>query len=65
MNFEIVDWKFIWERNEIILCCMFTDTRKHFYITHKIETVEEADEIISHWEISTTMFFDPEHQHPN
>ena len=64
-QFEIVDFKFNWENSEIIFCCIFIDSRKHFYIHHKIESEDEADELVSHWEISTTMFFDPEHQHPN
>jgi len=63
--FEIIDWRFDWEHSKIILCCMWTESRKHFYIHHTIETVEEADEIISHWEIQTTFFFDPEFQSPN
>lgn len=63
--FEIIDWEFNWEKNEIILCCKFIESGKHFYIHHIIESAAEADEIVSMWEIHCTMFFDPEMQHPN
>lgn len=64
-QFQIIDWRFDWENNKIIFCCMFIDSRKHFYIHHTIESAEEADELVSQWEINTTLFFDPEFQHPN
>ena len=44
---------------------MFIESRKHFYIHHTITSEQEADELITQWEINTTMFFDPEYQHPN
>jgi hypothetical protein len=62
---EIIDWRFDWENSKIILCCMWTESRKHFYIHQTIYSEEEADEVVSEWEIKTTIFFDPEYQHPN
>ena len=64
-QFEIIDFRYDWENCKIIFCCVFIESRKHFYIHHTIESVEEADELVTHWEIQTTMFFDPEMQHPN
>ena len=64
-HFQIIDFRFDWENSKIIFCCMFIESRKHFYIHHTITSEQEADELITQWEINTTMFFDPEYQHPN
>lgn len=64
-QFQIIDFRFDWENSKIIFCCMFIESRKHFYIHHTITSEQEADELITQWEINTTMFFDPEYQHPN
>ena len=64
-QFQIVDFRFDWENCKIIICMVNCDTGKHFYIHQHIENEQEADEIVSFWEIHTTMFYDVEYQHPN
>ena len=59
MNFQIVDWRYDWENSKIVICLKNLETCKHFYVH------QEADEVISAWEIATTMFFDVEFQSPN
>lgn len=65
MQFQIVDWRFNWEESKIIICLKNLETNKHFYVHQYIETEQEADEIISAWELATTLFFDVPYQHPN
>lgn len=65
MNFQIVDWRYDWENSKIIICLKNLETCKHFHVHQQIESETEADEIISAWEIATTMFFDVEFQSPN
>jgi hypothetical protein len=62
---QFVDFRYDWEHSKIIICMVNCDTGKHFYIHHTIESELEADEIVSFWEMHTTMFYDVEHQHPN
>jgi len=54
---QIVDFRFDWEKRKIIICMLHCDTGKHFYIHQAIESEQEADEIISFWEMQTSMFF--------
>lgn len=60
-----IDFRFDWEKSEIVICMKNCETNKHFYIHQHIESEQEADEIVSWWEIHTTMFYDVEFQHPN
>jgi len=65
MNLQLIDFRFDWEHSKIILCFKNLATCKHFYVHETIESEQEADEIVSAWEIATTMFMDVEYQHPN
>jgi hypothetical protein len=62
---QIVDFRYDWDKSEIVICMVHCDSGKHFYIREKIESELEGDEVISFWEIHTTMFIDVEFQHPN
>jgi hypothetical protein len=62
---QFVDFRYDWEHSKIIICMVNCDTGKHFYIHQTIESEQEADEIVSFWEMHTTMFYDVEYQHPN
>lgn len=61
----IIDFRFDWENLKIIICMEHRETGKHFYIHESMTSEAEADEIISWWEIHTTLFTDVEFQHPN
>lgn len=62
---QFIDFRFDWENSKIILCMKYCVTGQHFYIHQHIESEQEADEIVSFWEMHTTMFYDVEYQHPN
>ena len=62
---EYIDFRYDWDKSEIIVCMRNCDTGKHFYIREKIESVQEALEIVSFWEMYAIMFIDPTFQHPN
>jgi hypothetical protein len=61
----IVDFRFDWESRKIIICMKHCESGKHFYIHQHIDSEQDADEILSWWEMHTTMFYDVEYQHPN
>jgi hypothetical protein len=60
-----IDFRFDWENSKIIICMKNCETNKHFYIHERIESEEEAGNIISFWEMHCSTFFDVEFQHPN
>lgn len=60
-----IDFRYDWESSQVIICLKWTDTNHHFYVREFVESEEEADEIVSRWEMQCSMFYDVEYQHPN
>jgi len=64
---EIVDWRYSYrdDGNFLIICIKNCDTGYHSYIHCRIESEEQASQLLDFWERQFNMFFDVEYQHPN